>query len=203
MVPTECAPGGLTLLGHASVSGLGHQIDSVFGSSDAIVVAEWKAHQGPVPKNELLRFKAASDDYLMALAGSMPRRPVIRVFGGPGFASDRIRRYAALHGIVIIDARRWPAPTLASTHVEWPAVYDVRLSDTERRILSWGSRPWQAVMRPAGGGAFFIDGTAPIVRTDTFLRLESYCSDRLWRAVERDPHWLQRAVGQVRGSLAA
>ena len=46
-------------------------------------------------------------------------------------------------------------------------------SDAERRVLSWGSRPWQAVMRPVRGGAFFVDATAPIVRVDRFLRLES------------------------------
>src|SRR5262245_27792705 len=176
MVPTECAPGRLTLLGHTSLSGLGHQIDSVFASDDAIVIAEWKAHQGAIPKNELLRFKAASDDYLMALAGSMPRRPVIRVFGGPGLASDRLRRYAAIHGIVIIDARRWPAPVLTSARLVWPAVHDLRLSEPERRVLSWGSRPWQSVMRPVRGGVFFVDATAPIVRVDTFLRLEAYWS---------------------------
>jgi hypothetical protein len=203
MVATECAPGGLTLLGHTSLSGLRHQIDSVFASDEAIVVAEWKAHHGAIPKNELLRFKAASDDYLMALAGSMPRRPVIRVFGGPGFASERIRRYAALHGIVIIDARRWPAPVLASTDVEWPAMGGLGLGDTARRILGWGSRPWQSVMRPVRGGAFFVDATAPIIRVDRFLRLESYWSDRLWLAAQRDPDWLQRALGHVRGPMAA
>jgi len=203
MVPTEYAAGGLTLLGHTSLSGLGHQIDSVFASDDAIVIAEWKAHHGAIPKNELLRFKAASDDYLMALAGSMPRRPVIRVFGGPGFASDRLRRYAALHGIVVIDPRRWPAPVLASTHALGPTARELRLSDTERRVLSWGIRPWQSVMRPVRGGAFFVDATAPIVRVDTFLRVEAYWSDRLWQAAESDPEWLHRAVGHARGSLAA
>jgi len=92
---------------------------------------------------------------------------------------------------------------LASTHVVWPTVHDLRLSDPERRILSWGSRPWQSVMRPVRGGAFFVDATAPIVRVDTFLRLEAYWSDRLWQAAGRDPDWLHRAVGHARGSLAA
>lgn len=203
MVATECASGGLTLLGHTSLSGLGHQIDSVFAGDDAIVIAEWKAHQGPVPKNELLRFKAASDDYLMSLGCSMPRRPVIRVFGGPGVASDRLRRYAALHGIVIIDARRWPAPILASTAFEWPTPGEFCPTDAERRILSWGCRPWQAVMRPVRGGAFFVEATGPVVRVDRFLRMESYWSERLWHAAERYPVWLERTVGHVRGSLAA
>lgn len=202
MVATECAPGGLTLMGHTSLSGLGHQIDSVFASDDAIVIAEWKAHQGAVPKNELLRFKAASDDYLTALGGSMPRRPVIRMFGGPGFACERLRRYAALHGIVVIDARRWPAPVLASTAFEWPAPGRCP-SDAERRILNWGSRPWQAVMRPVRGGAFFVEGTGPAVRVDRFLRMESYWSDRLWKSAAHHPAWLERTIGHLRGSLAA
>src|SRR4051794_30649961 len=84
MIPVESAPGGFQVCGHSSLSGLSHQLDAVFGNRDAVVVAEWKAHRGPIPKNEFLRFKAASDDYLMALARFIPSRPVVRVFGGPG-----------------------------------------------------------------------------------------------------------------------
>ena len=69
--------------------------------TDAIVLAEWKAYRGVFPKNELLRFKAATDDYYMSLGTAGLSRPVFRIFGGIGIASDDLRRYAALHGIAL------------------------------------------------------------------------------------------------------
>src|SRR4051794_16783651 len=57
-IRTDTLPGGYRLLGHASLSGLGHQLDATMACSDAVVIGEWKAYRGAIPKNELLRFKA-------------------------------------------------------------------------------------------------------------------------------------------------
>ena len=89
--PVEVLPGGYKLFGHVSLSTLKHQIDGTIGCADAIVIGEWKAFKGKIPKNELLRFKAATDDYFMALGGQAPKRPVVRIFGGTGEASDPTR----------------------------------------------------------------------------------------------------------------
>ena len=85
-VHSEVLPGGYSVFGHASLSTLRHQVDGAIGCSDALVIAEWKAFKGTLPKNELLRFKAATDDYFMALGNQTPVRPVIRIFGGTGRA---------------------------------------------------------------------------------------------------------------------
>ena len=48
--------------------------------------------------NELLRFKAATDDYPMALGNEAAHRSVVGIFGGVGEASDAVRSHAYLQG---------------------------------------------------------------------------------------------------------
>ena len=81
-VPSEPLPGGYSIFGHVSLSTLKHQIDGTLECTDAIVIGEWKAFRDKLPKNELLRFKAATDDYFMALGNEAPSRPVVRIFAG-------------------------------------------------------------------------------------------------------------------------
>src|SRR5689334_199103 len=71
-VPVECIPGGYKVFGFASQSGLHHQVDMVMGAIDAVVILECKAYRRALPKNDLLRFKAVTDDYYMALGASLP-----------------------------------------------------------------------------------------------------------------------------------
>src|SRR4051812_24897808 len=54
---------GARVLGTFSASGLRHQIDAEIRCERAFVLGEWKAYTGLVPKNEILRFKAVTDDY--------------------------------------------------------------------------------------------------------------------------------------------
>src|SRR5215211_2237594 len=54
---------GVRSLGSQSLSGLYHQIDATGVVREAVVIGEWKAYSGAIPKNELLRFKGATDDY--------------------------------------------------------------------------------------------------------------------------------------------
>ena len=140
-LPVEALPGAFMVLGHASLSGLPHQIDGTIGCTDALVIGEWKAHQGSIPKNELLRFKAATDDYFMALGSAGPRRPVMRVFGGTGGASDELRAYGVLHGITLIEPTRWPAPVLASDDLLWQDQHSVGPSPSDRKIPAQGGPP--------------------------------------------------------------
>ena len=119
-IPVEAVPGGYTVLSFLSLSGLMHQVDATLSCSDAIVLAEWKAYGDSFPKNELLRFKAATDDYYMSFGTVGLSRPVFRLFEEIGNASDRVRRYAALHGIALIESDRWPLPTLVSDEFDWP-----------------------------------------------------------------------------------
>src|SRR4051812_22883828 len=56
--PARSVPGGVSLFGITAASGLRHQVDGQVDCADALVIGEWKAYQGSVPKNEILRFKA-------------------------------------------------------------------------------------------------------------------------------------------------
>ena len=141
-------PGGCKVFGHAPLSGLTHQIDGTIACPDALVVGEWKAHRGAIPKNELLRFKAATDDYYAAMAGDIPGCPIMRVFGGAGRASRELRGYAALHGITVIDPEHWPAPLLAADHLRWPQRRQPVPPSGDCRALAWLSRPLQQVLQP-------------------------------------------------------
>ena len=54
----------------------------------------WKAFKDKMPKSEFLRFKAASNDYFLALGNVVSGQPVVRVCDGTGQAYDEVRAYA-------------------------------------------------------------------------------------------------------------
>ena len=192
-IPVESVPGGYRVLGFMSLSGLLHQVDSTLSCLDAIVLAEWKAYRGAWPKNELLRFKAATDDYFMALGAAGLSRPVFRVLGGIGKASYELRRYAALHGIAIIERDRWPLPILASTECIWPGNLADGPSLNEQEALAWGVRPLQRVLRPHRSGGFLMPRPQSGARVDSILRLHEHWSDRLWEEIDLElsgPEWM-------------
>lgn len=186
-LPVEAVPGGCRIFGHASLSGLAHQIDGNIACPDALVIGEWKAHRGPIPKNELLRFKAATDDYYVGLAAAIPNRPIMRVFGGVGRTSQELRAYAALHGITIIDPEHWPAPVVAAGRLRWPEPSQPAPSTDDRRILAWLSRPMQRVLRPRAGGGFIVPPAPPSTGISAAINLHDYWSARLWDAVDAEP----------------
>ena len=88
----ESLPGGFTVFGHMSLSGLSHQIDGTLDCADALVIGEWKSHANGIPKNEILRFKAATDDFYMAMANATPNRPIMRVLVGKDMSRIRCGR---------------------------------------------------------------------------------------------------------------
>lgn len=192
-IPVESVPGGYRVLGFISLSGLLHQVDSTLACSDAHVIAEWKAYRGTLPKNELLRFKAATDDYYMAFGAAGLSRPVFRLFGGIGEASCELRRYAAMHGIVLIERDRWPLPILASTECAWPGNRAGGPSVSEQIALAWGVRPMQRVICPHPSGGFLLPRPPSLARVDSVLRLHEYWSDRLWDDLDlglSGPEWM-------------
>lgn len=198
-VPVADIPAGCRIFGHLSLSGLPHQIDGCFGCSDAIVIAEWKAHSGAIPKNELLRFKAATDDYFLGLASCYPKRPVMRIFGGPGRASDALRTYAALHGIGLIEPDRWPSTVLASRESGWPGMCAEGPDLEDRRTLSWMVRPVQQVLLLQPDGGFRIPRAPSPASVEAVLRLQDFWSDHLWEAVDGNPGSFESMVERVCG----
>ena len=185
-IPVESVPGGYRVLGFLSLSGLMHQVDTTLACTDAIVLAEWKAYDGTFPKNDLLRFKAATDDYYMAFGKAGLSRPVLRPFGGLGGASYGLRRYAAVHEIALIERDRWPVPILACTELVWPGDPVTGPSVYEQRALAWGVRPLQRVMCPQPSGGFLLLRPVSAARIDSFLRLHKHWSDQFWDVVDLD-----------------
>ena len=185
-VPVEALPGGCRIFGHQSLSGLAHQIDGAISCGDALVIGEWKAHRGRIPKNELLRFKAGTDDYFMAMPGRGPRKPAMRLFGGAGAGSRELRSYAAHHGISLIEPTRWPAPVLATAHEFWPSPSTNPPSAHDRRRLAWLARPVQHVLAAQPDGGYLIPPPPPASMIGSVLDLQEEWSDRLWEAFDEN-----------------
>ena len=179
-VPSEPQPGGCSILGHVSLSTLKHQIDGTFDCADAIVIAEWKAFAGKLPKNELLRFKAATDDYFMAFGNEAPSRPVVRIFGGIGEASDSVRAYAYHHGIALIERGRWPVPVLVSDKVFSQHPDSTCPGATDRKHLAWTVRPMQHLLVGQANGTFVLPKPPEKARIEALLSLHDRWSDALW-----------------------
>jgi hypothetical protein len=176
-IAIESVPGGCSVLGFCSQSGLAHQIDATLSCTDALVLAEWKAYRDDLPKNELLRFKAATDDYYMSFREFASSRRTMRIFGGIGRASNELRAYAALHGIAVIEDHRWPIPVLCD--VVWPFDPANGPSLTEREALAWGVRSLQQVL-----GACRLPRSAVAARVEAVLALQDFWSERLWESID-------------------
>lgn len=184
---------GVHSLGSHSLSGLYHQIDATGRTREAVVIGEWKAYRSSIPKNDLLRFKAATDDYWLQ-QHPYATAPLIRVFGGTGYVSPALRRYAAQWGICLITPDRWPAPVLAAETTLWPDTGPDRLA---RRYLAWLCRPVDAVYTPQRDGGWFIPRPPTNVVIDHFLTFHDHWSDELWGRFDRRPGSFERWVSET------
>jgi|SRR5271165_1328943 len=196
-IATSAVPGGYQLFGHVSLSSLAHQIDAALECTDAAVIGEWKAHRGLLPKNDLLRFKAATDDFYMNLAWARPNRPVMRIFCGTGSSSTALRVYAALHGIVLIEPARWPAPVLASDCHFWNRCRVIGPPDADRLRLAWLSRPLQHSLAFQRRGGYLIPKPASRAMIEATLELQDFWSDRLWEAFDSLPGSFEHLLARV------
>ena len=172
-------------------SGLRHQIDAEIMCRDAEVIGEWKAYRGPVPKNELLRFKAVTDDLYDAMASRPPRRPVLRLFGVAGDASPQLRWYAARHGIALVERSRWPAAVLADSLVRWPPGDGP--GEIDRQRLAWLCRPLQQVYARLADGRLVLPRRLPDSAVEALLGIHDRWSERLLELQDEavgdvDPH---------------
>jgi hypothetical protein len=180
-------PGGSSILGHAALSGLLHQVDATAAVQDAIVIGEWKAYRSAIPKNELLRFKAVSDDFYLALGRVVPRTPLVRLFGGPGRYGEDLRRYAAQNGVLLIDPDRWPVTVLTANLTMWSRAGMTPPSLSERRLLAGLFRPMQKVMQPLRDGSFRVLPAHSRSQLDSALMCQDHWSERLWEAIDERP----------------
>jgi hypothetical protein len=180
--PVEAVPGGIRVFGTVPASGLRHQTDAAITCTDAHVLGEWKAYRGSVPKNEVLRFKAATDDLYESIVRQRPRRPVLRLFGVAGDASVELRQYAARHGVTLVERSRWPAPVLRDTTISWHPGEGP--SAVDRRQLAWLSRPLQEVYPLQPDGSLLLPSSLMSPAVDALLDLQERWSDRLWDVYE-------------------
>ena len=186
-VRSDVLPGGYSLFGTSSLSGLSHQLDATLASRDAIVIGEWKAYRGAFPKNDLIRFKAVTDDYYFGLRGQHPTRPILRLFGGPGVAKRELRSYAAIWGITLIDSERWPAPVLASERLMWPSGDSEAPAQEDRRHLAWLSRPLQHMLARLPDGDYRVQRPPSTAAIAGALDRHDFWSERLWFSIDSVP----------------
>jgi hypothetical protein len=194
--PVRSVFGGLEVHGAVPASGLRHQIDAEIRCRDALVIGEWKAYSLPIPKNEVLRFKAVTDDIYETMSARPPRMAIMRLFGAAGDASYELRRYAARHGIAVVERSRWPAAVLADSELRWPA--GMAPTDYDRRRLAWLCRPMQRVLRRQPDGSLLMSRPPREPAIDAVLALHDCWSERLSDILENrascGPVYRRRAV---------
>ncbi len=189
-LPVESMPGGVRVLGVMPASGLHHQTDAAISCKDAYVIGEWKAYTARVPKNEVMRFKAVTDDLYDTMAEHAPRRPILRLFGIAGDASTELRWYAARHGITLVERSRWPAPVLACNDLPWPAGEGP--SQIDRRRLAWLSRSLQDVYPRLPDGSLRLPRRLPDPAISSLLAIQDRWSERLWALIDSRPGTFER-----------
>ena len=170
---------GFRVLGRHSLSGLYHQLDEQTGCSEALIIGEWKAYTGHIPKNDLLRFKGATDDYWLN-PSARSHLPVMRVFGGTGTVTQAMRTYAAQWGIILVTPDRWPIPTLSDPHLMWSPGDLQPPCPIDRRTMANLTRPLGAVLAPQPGGSWRIPPIALPADTASRLRVWEHWSERAW-----------------------
>jgi hypothetical protein len=170
---------GFRVFGRGSLSGIYHQLDEQTTCTRAHVAGEWKAYTGQIPKNDLLRFKAATDDYWLA-AGARRDKPLIRVFGGTGRVTQAMRTYAAHWGIVLITPDRWPIPTLYDPYLIWGPTGMDAPSPLDTRVLRTLMQPLGDVLTPMPDGSWRVPAMAEATDLAHRLQLWQTWSDRAW-----------------------
>lgn len=163
----------------ASLSGLYHQIDEQTKCEDVLVVCEWKSYQGRIAKNDLLRFKAATDDYWL---GNLKNQgsSVVRIFGGTGEVSDSMRTYAAQWGIILVTPDRWPIPTLCDPDLLW-SLGDLRYPrPPDCRVLQSLVRPISDVFAVQTDGSWRTQAIPSATEIQSRVDLWQLWSDRAW-----------------------
>lgn len=185
------------VVGPQSLSGLRHQIDAQGDTGEGLLIGEWKAYRGTIPKNELLRFHAVTEDYWLQRPHSSGR-PVFRFFGGTGKLTPAARRFAARWGISIISPDTWPALALADPLIAWPEGGGP--SPQDRRALAWLARPVQSVYEKLPDGRLALPLPVDDATVDARLTLHDRWSEEAWRWwFDADP----TRIGRLAGSGAA
>lgn len=172
---------GFRVLGRRSLSGLYHQFDTQTACGDALVVGEWKAYRGTIPKNHLLRFKAATDDYWMVGGAHRESQPVLRIFGGTGRVTEAMRAYAAQAGIILVTPDRWPVPVLCDLDPIWRSTGLDAPGPLERRTLMSLFRPMDSMLAQNPDGGFCVPPPVSPADMSSRLRLWERTSNRAWQ----------------------
>lgn len=170
---------GFRVFGRRGISGLYHQIDEQTDCGQATVIGEWKAYRGQIPKNDLLRFKAVTDDYWLAMnrhAGV----PTVRIFGGTGNVTDSMRTYAAQWGIILITPDRWPVPALCDLELLWASQDLPYPHAVDVRALTSLIRPLDQVIQPRPDGSWRLHPIPTAPQLASRLDLWRFWSEQAW-----------------------
>jgi hypothetical protein len=189
--------GSATMAGSRSASGYRHELDATHLANEAICIWELKHLQSTVPKNELLIFHAKSEDYLMGLDAFHARIPIFRILMSTRPASPECRRYAALFGILLLDATLMPLPLLYEALVRGFIELDQVLMREYAHLLTLACRPLQGVL---GGiaGALGIGHACYPMDTTTVCRLQDRLSPIIYERLQcAYPDWETHLLGRI------
>lgn len=174
---------GFRIFGRRSLSGLYHQLDEQTACKNALVVGEWKAYRGRIPKNDLLRFKAATDDYWFNCAQACTL-PVLRVFGGTGAVMEAMRVYAAQWGIILVTPDRWPIPSLVDPDLLWSPDGVPGPAPVDQKCMTSLMTPLNGVFVPHPDGSWRLPPVPTATDVAGRLRVWKHWSDQAWRQWE-------------------
>lgn len=177
---------GFRIFGRRSLSGIYHQIDEQTSCKQAGVIGEWKAYTGQIPKNDLLRFKAVTDDYWLA-PGTRRDQPLVRVFGGTGSVTPAMRVYAAQWGIILITPDVWPIPALLDPELVWGPGDLTPPTPGNRAALATLIRPVQHIMQQQIDGSWRIPSIPAHADLASRFQLWQTLSDRAWTWWDEQP----------------
>jgi hypothetical protein len=170
--------GATRVVGPQSLSGLRHQIDAQGDVGDGLLIGEWKTYRGTIPKNDLLRFHAVTEDYWL-LNPRSAGRPVFRFFGGTGRITPAARRFAARWGICLITPDTWPALTIADPTIAWPEGDGP--TEMDRQTIAWLARPMQSVYRTTSAGRLLLPAPVDDATLEARLLLHDHWSESAWQ----------------------
>lgn len=193
---------GFRIFDRHSLSGIYHQIDEQTSCKQAGVIGEWKAYTGQIPKNELLRFKAVTDDYWLA-----PRtrrdRPLVRIFGGTGNVTPAMRVYAAQWGIILITPDMWPIPALIDSELVWGPGELAPPSPSDRAALASLIMPIQHTFQPQTDGSWRTPSMPGQADLAGRFQLWQTLSDRAWAWWDEQPARFDWLIDSRTATLAA
>ena len=191
--------GSNTLLGHKSLSGIGHEVDgSIMGSNWSLYV-ELKAYERYVPKDQVMLFNEKSLDYYFAFFKSGKSYNLYRAFVTDSPLERMARRFCYLWSIIAVEPDRLPIPVILEylRREKWERFFEFAILQEIERVLPRYSLPLDQILVRTWGpvASIRIRGSAlPSPKElDEIEEIHITISDEVLQTIEEeDPEHFER-----------